>query len=139
VLLKTTRRALKLPPKGMMPMAFSDPQSVTISGTAISLPRTSSGKNESGYTSGDGLVALTASSSYGKRTRRVIRIDHSKITADPFISTTNVKVSMSTYLVFDVPPAGYTNAEAKAVYDGFVAALNASSGALITKLLGGES
>lgn len=120
-------------------MAFSDPQSVTISGNAISLPRTSSGRNESEYTSADGLVILKASSTYGKRNRQVIRIDHSKLTADPFIPTQNVKVSMSAYLVADKPPAGYTNVEVKAVIDGFIAALNASSGALITKLLGGES
>jgi hypothetical protein len=120
-------------------MAFSDPQSVTISGTAISLPRTSVGKNESSYASADGLVALSASHAYGRRTRRVLRLDHSKLTADPFIPAQNTKVSMSNYIVFDVPVAGYTNTEALAVYAGFKAAFTATSDALITKLLGGES
>jgi hypothetical protein len=46
---------------------------------------------------------------------------------------------MSNYIVFDIPVAGYTNAEALAVYAGFKAAYIASSDALITKLLGGES
>jgi hypothetical protein len=120
-------------------MSFSDPQSVTISGTAISLPRVSTGVGTSQYASSDGLVSLTASSQYGKRTRRVLRIDHSKITSDPFIPAQNVKTSMSNYLVFDTPVAGYTNAEALAVYAGFKAAFIASSDLLITKLLGGES
>lgn len=120
-------------------MAFTDPQSVTISGTAIALPRTSVGNNSGTYTSADGLVTLSASHAYGRRTRRVLRIDHAKLTADPFISSQNVKVSMSNYLVFDLPPAGYTNADAQAVYAGFKTLFTGTSDALIVKLLGGES
>jgi len=89
--------------------------------------------------SADGLVNLSASHAYGRRTRRVLRLDHSKLTADPFIPSQNTKVSMSNYIVFDVPVAGYTNVEALAVYAGFKAAFTATSDALITKLLGGES
>jgi hypothetical protein len=120
-------------------MAFSDPQSITISAVTSPLPRVSVGKNESIYTSADGLVTLSASHAYGRRTRRVLRVDHSKLTADPFIPANNTKVSMSNYIVFDVPPAGYTNAEALAVYTGFKAVFTATSDALISKLLGGES
>jgi len=120
-------------------MAFTDPQSVTISGSTISLPRTNVGNNGSEYLSADGLVKLSANSAYGRRTRRVLRLDHSKITADPYIPAQNAKVSMSNYIVFDVPVVGYTNAEQLAVYAGFKAAYIASSDALITKLLGGES
>lgn len=120
-------------------MAFTDPQSITISGSTISLPRTSTGAGTSAYQSADGLVALTASHAYGRRTRRVLRLDHSKITADPFIPAQNTKVSMSNYLVFDLPPAGYTNADALAVYVGFKGLFTATTDAAITKLLGGES
>lgn len=120
-------------------MSFADPQTVTISAVPISLPRISVGANKSDYQSADGLVKLSAASVYGRRTRRVLRIDHSKITADPFIPATNTKVSMSNYIVFDVPVAGYTASEALAVYAGFKAQFTASSDALITKLLGGES
>lgn len=120
-------------------MAFADPSSVKISGVTTSLPRVSTGKNESTYESSDGLIKLSASSQYGKRKRRVIRIDTSKITTDPFVPAQNTEVSMSNYLVFDIPPAGYTNADAKAVYDGFIEALQANSSKLITQLLGGES
>jgi len=120
-------------------MALSDPQSVTISGTAISLPRTVSGAGNSEYTSADGLVKLSLSSAYGNRTRRVVRLDHAKVSPDVFIPTTNVKVSMSNYMVFDIPPAGYTNADALAVYAGFKTLFTAGSDLVITKLLGGES
>lgn len=120
-------------------MAFTDPQSITISGTTTSLPRVSTGVNSSEYKSADGLIALTVNSQYGRRTRRVIRVDHGKIAPDPFIPAQNVKLGMSNYLVFDIPPAGYTNAEALAVYNGFKTLFTASTDAAISKLLGGES
>lgn len=120
-------------------MALSDPQSIKISGTTTSLPRVSTGAFASVYSSADGLIKLALSTVKGKRKRQVVRVDVSKITADPFIPTQNVEVSMSNYVVFDRPPAGYSNAEAKAVYDGFIEALQASSSVIITKLLGEES
>jgi hypothetical protein len=120
-------------------MALTDPQSVTISGVTTPLPRTSTSDNESEYTSADGLIQLTASHSYGKRERHVLRIDHGKLTADPFKPTENVRVGMSFYLVFDTPLAGYTDAEAKAVYVGMNTLYTASTHALIDRLLGGES
>lgn len=122
-------------------MAFADPQSVTISAATSSLPRTSQLADESEYTSGDGLIKLSAAHTLtkGGRARRQLRIDHSKLTADPFKPAENVRVSMSCYIVFDVPPAGYTPAEALAVYTGFKNQFSASSDTLITKLLGGES
>jgi len=120
-------------------MALSDPQSVTISGTAVSLPRVSSGNDQSTYRSGDGAVKETFSTTYGRRTRHLFRLDHSKIAPDPFVATNNVPLNMACYVVVDVPVTGYTIAEQKAVVDGFVAQLNASTGALITKVLGGEN
>jgi len=124
---------------GVMLMSFTDPLSITIGGTTTPLPRVSVGDDESEYTSGDGLIKVLASHQYGKRTRRLLRIDTSKLTSDPFKPSENVKVSMGYYLVFDLPPAGYTAAEALAVYTGFAALYSASSNAMITKLLGGES
>ncbi len=118
---------------------FADPQSVTINAVPISLPRTSASSNAGGFTSNDGVVSETVSHQYGKRSRRVYRIDHSKIAPDPLISAQNIKYRMSFYVVADVPVTGYTVVEQKQVIDGFVAQLNASSGALITKWLGGES
>jgi hypothetical protein len=122
-------------------MALSDPQTVTISAVAIPLPRTFAEGDESHYTSSDGLVQLSVNHTLakGSRARRLVRLDHSKLTSDPFKPSENVKVSMGHYMVFDLPPAGYTNAEALAVYTGFKTLYTASTDALITKLLGGES
>jgi hypothetical protein len=69
----------------------------------------------------------------------VIRVDLSKVTSDPYIPAQNVKVSTSQYLVFDIPPAGYTNAELEAIFKGFIEALQASESKLIKQVLGGES
>jgi hypothetical protein len=120
-------------------MSFADPQTVTISAATTSLPRTSVADDKSEYTSGDGLIQLLASHDYGKRIRRMVRLDTSKLPSDPFRPSENVKVGMSVYTVFDLPPAGYTAAEAQAVWLGFNTQLTASSNLLITKLLGGES
>jgi hypothetical protein len=120
-------------------MALSDPQSCTINAVAISLPRTSSEANKGIYTSNDGLVKEIVSHTYGKRNRHTLRIEHSKVAPDPLISSQNIKYSMTFYVTADVPVTGYTVAEQKQVVDGFINQLTASSGALITKVLGGEN
>jgi hypothetical protein len=122
-------------------MALADPQSVTISAVTTPLPRTFAEGDESEYTSADGLIKLSVSHAPAKggRVRRLLRIDHSKLTSDPFKPSENVKVNTACYMVFDVPPAGYTNTEILAVYTGFKTLYTASTDALITKLLGGES
>lgn len=120
-------------------MAFADPQSVTINAVANTLPRTGSGANSGVFTKDDGNVKLSVSHAYAKRTRRTIRLDHSKIAADPLISAQSIRYSMSAYLVIDIPTTGYTVAEAKQIVDGLTAYLTASSGAKVTQLLGGEN
>lgn len=120
-------------------MALTDPQSVKISGVTTSLPRVSTGDFKSVYESADGLINVSASTQNGKRKRQTFRIDVSKLTADPFIPTQNVEVSMSTYVVFDRPAAGFSNADALAIWDGFVEAIQASERKIIKQLLGSES
>jgi len=120
-------------------MAFADPQSVTIGATTYSLPRVSSGTNTSTYQSSDGLVQLVPSSLYAKRTRRSLRLNSTKIAADPFTPSVNQSFSMSTYLVVDIPIIGFTVAEQTDVVDALSAYMAASSGAAIAKLLGGEN
>lgn len=120
-------------------MAFADPQSVTISGTTTSLPRISSGELKSCYQSSDSLIKVTASHVSGRRNRHSLRIDHSKISPDAFIPTQNVLVGMSCTLGFDLPVAGYTLAEALAVYTGFKTQFTASTDLLVSKLLAWES
>lgn len=118
---------------------FPDPQSVTINAVAVPLPRTSSGPNSGVFTANDGAVKESVSHQYGKRNRHLFRIDHSKWAPDPLVSGNNNKYSMSAYIVVDAPVFGYTVTEQKQVIDGFLAQINASSGALLTKFLGGEN
>lgn len=120
-------------------MSFADPQTITISGTTSPLPKVSTEGDETIYQSADGLIQMLASHDAGKRLRHLLRVNHSKLTADPFIPSENVKVSMSCYIVFDVPPVGYTAAEQLAVYTGFKNQFSAASDTVISKLLAGES
>lgn len=125
-------------------MSFADPLSLTVSGVTTTLPRTGDapGRGDgSVYRSGDGLIVLTASheETRGQRVRRLVRIDTSKIAADPYKPAENVKVSEAIYVVFDVPPAGFSPADTLANWVGFKTLLAASSDSLIVKLLGGES
>lgn len=120
-------------------MAITDPQSITVSAVTSSLPRTNTGNNKSEYTSPDGLIKLSASHAYGRRTRRVLRLDFSKVAADLYIPEQSRLLSMSNYIVWDLPAQGFTNAEALAVYTGFKTLYTASSDALVSKILGGEN
>lgn len=120
-------------------MSLADPQSITISGSAISLPRTSSGTNQGSFTSADGATGEVVSHAYGRRIRRLIRLNISKISADVLVPSQNTRSSASVSLVVDHPVNGYTTAELKAAVDGFLAQLSASSGAMITQYLGGQN
>jgi hypothetical protein len=120
-------------------MALADPQSVTLTSGAVSLPRTSTGTNTTTYTSADSAANLTVSHTYGKRTRRIAKVTSTKITTDPLITGQNLRVSASAHVVLDVPPAGFTAAEQKYLLTAIATWLTASSGANATKLVGGEN
>jgi len=122
-------------------MSLSDPLSVTISGNTFTLPRVSVGDRKSVYQVGDETITITVSHlpTKGKGWRRMVRIDTSKIAADPFESGENNEVAMSAYVVIETPSDGYTPAEALAVWLALSGVLTASSNAAMIKVLGGES
>jgi hypothetical protein len=122
-------------------MAYADPQSVTINSVANSLPRVGAGPDSGNFKANDGNVVLTVKHSNGRRLRHTARLDFSKIAADPLISSTNIKYSMSAYVVVDAPVTGFTVAEQKQIVDALTAWLAAGAGAAnsTTKLLGGEN
>jgi hypothetical protein len=111
---------------------------VTISGSAKSLPRTSSTENGAKFATSDRTHRMSVAHSYGKRQRHTIRLEVDSVTASPLIAGQNVLNSMSVYLVADLPN-GFDATVSKAVIDGFLANLSATSGANVTKLVGGES
>lgn len=120
-------------------MSYTDPQTLTINAIANTLPRVSSGINTGSFSKDDGNVKLTVSHQYGKRNRRQIRVDFRKVAADPLATGYNKEYSMSTYLVVDHPPVGFSITEQKQIVDALTAYLTASTGANVTKLLGGEN
>lgn len=120
-------------------MAYADPQSVTVNAVAQSMPRIASGSDGGSFATSDGLFRLSLVHSYGRRTRRSIRLTQKKISADPFIPERNVESSASVYVTVDHPINGFSNTELKQLVDGFAAYLTASSGSKVTQLLGGEN
>lgn len=119
---------------------FADPQSVTINAVPITLPRTPRGTSYGVFTKDDGLVQLLINHNVvGKKTRRVVELRHAKIASDPLLAGVNVKAGFRTYLVMESQETGYSLTEQKQVVDGLTAFLTASSGANVTKILGGES
>jgi hypothetical protein len=118
---------------------FADPQALTLDASALTLNRTGSGTSSGVFQTADGLVKMTVSHAYGKRTRHTIRIDHQKTAVDPLVPAQNKPYSMSYYLVVDVPPVGYSVADQIKIVKGLFANLAASTDANYTKLLGGES
>jgi len=121
-------------------MALSDPQSLTLNSVAVTLPRVSTGENKSTYQKDDGFVKLSVSHTPSRtNTRRVVRLDTTDVAADPLLAGVNREVPFSAYLVIVSPTVGLSLASQKDKVLGLTTALTASSGALLTKILGGES
>jgi hypothetical protein len=120
-------------------MAFADPQTITINAVPHTLARTGFGPDNGLFREDDTENKLSISHTYGKRVRRLARLDNQVTTTDLLDPSINTLYTMACHLVVDVPTVGYSIASQKQVVDGFVAWLSASSGANITKLLGGEA
>lgn len=121
-------------------MAISDPQTVTIGGTAIPLPRVFTGTTVGRFSSADGRTEETFTpSNNGGTIRRSVRIAQKKITTDPLVSTTNVVKGSTIVLNFSRDSDGYTDAEVLAQFKGLITQLTASSDALLLKILAGEN
>lgn len=120
-------------------MAFADPQSITVSGTATSLPRTGSGVGVGTFGSNDGALSMDVRHTAGRRVRRTIGVSSKKYASDPLVPTQNTPVSATVRLVVDAPVQGYTPADLEALLVGFISNLTAGTNANIKKLLGGEN
>jgi len=118
---------------------FTDPQSVTINAVAQSLPRIGQGLNAGLFQKDDGSYKLSINHQNGTRNRRVIRLDNYKVATDPLVPTTNAPYRGGVWIATDFPKVGYTVAEQALLTNGFLAYLSASSYAIMTKFLGGES
>lgn len=117
---------------------FTDPQSVTISGAAKSLPRVSSGDYNGTFRTPSGDYTLSVKHTTGKRDRSVIRLDTRKIGANPLDPTKNLPYSAGVYVVLDAPSqfAGFASTELEDLVKGLSAYLTAAN---VTKFVGKES
>lgn len=120
-------------------MALADPQSLTIGGSTLSHPRTGSGDGTGVFTVEDGSSVLRVATTRGKRVRTLVRLENSKLSADPLLPSANVPVSASVQLVIDRPIQGFTNAQVKDIVLGLTTWLTASTAANTVKIIGGES
>lgn len=118
---------------------FSDPQSVTINAIANSLPRTSVGDRTASYTKDDETVVLTIghTATNRGRVRRQVRLDVTKVAADPFVANQSREVSSSVYLVIDEPSdSAFSNTELLNNTKGLIGWLTDAN---VTKVIAGES
>jgi len=118
---------------------FADPFVTLYNAVSTSLPRVGIGPSSSMYSTLDQTLKATISHAIGKRARHSLRLDFQKIAADPLQPATNKPFTGSVYLVADVPLAGFSIAEQKLYVDALTYWATFSSGASITKFLGGES
>ncbi len=117
---------------------FATPVTITVNAIAKSLERTGTGIDQGAYSTADRSYRLSVSHNYGRRTRRVIKLIHDSLVANPLVSGQNVNQTVQIHTVIDTPP-GYDTTLLKQDVDGYLAALTASSGALVAKLIAGES
>lgn len=120
-------------------MAFTDPQSITIDGVTTSLPRVLTGTNKGEFTSADSAIQIEVQPSNGKTKVRVARLRVSKVTSDPLVTTTNVRVSDLVSLTVIRPLDGFSDAEIEKQIAGFFAWFTASTNANLKKFIVGEN
>jgi hypothetical protein len=115
-----------------------DPQSITVGGTTIALPKTGSDKASADYQSADLTSQLRVNQTINSTTRNtVVSFKTNKIAADPITAINSRKSSIWT-ISNRAPIDGFTIAELKDELVGLANLLTASSGALAAKILAGE-
>jgi hypothetical protein len=116
---------------------YSDPQSVTVSGTAYPLARvgTKTPERLGQFNSADEQFILTTrQDKTTNRFRREVRLTQAKVAADP-ISATNKEVTASVMIVVDEPRWGFSNTELAAMTTSIMTWLSAANR---DQLLAGE-
>jgi len=100
-------------------MALTDPQTITIDSTPITLAKTNPGENQTIYQSSDGNLKLTISHQETKsgRTRHLARVDKRVVAADPLTSENEYK-SLGFYFVIDEPEFGFSDSDIDDVVQG---------------------
>lgn len=119
---------------------FADPQSLTIGGTAVSFPRTSSSDGKGVYTPSTLDRVLTLQSTQtANRARRISRLQRSKVAPDALFPAQNRPYDLTVSVLVNVPLFGFTTTEVVNEASGLLSWLTATSNANLTKLVGGEN
>lgn len=118
---------------------LADPQTITISGSASTLPRTAVVPDGAIYSNPDSTIKFDVRHTNGRRNRSIARLRSDKIAADPLLTATNRRLSATVYVAVDVPPEGFSVAEQVALIKALSDWLTASTNANATKVVGGES
>jgi len=119
-------------------MSLADPQSLTV-GTAVTLPRTSTGNTSAEYTNADGSISLLVSHQVVRgRRRSLVKATRKKVSTDPL---TDVKSEIGTVIniSIDRPAVGFTEAELIELCTGAFGWSTAGTNANLKKVLGLES
>lgn len=114
---------------------LADPQLVTIATVEKTLPAVERGNLASKYREDTGEHELVVSTSFGKRSRSLARLNHTKTAADPLTAETK-QVAASVYVVMDISPFGYTATEVDNLAQGLFAHLDSAT---LKAILGGQS
>lgn len=94
---------------------FADPQSVTYSTVAKSLPAVGRGTDESSYKINDSGVIYTMKlgRQFKKRNRVVARLQRDSYASDPVVPSQNILASMTASFTLDFPNLGLTTVDAQ--------------------------
>lgn len=117
-------------------MALADPQTVTISGTGTSMPRTGLSLEEGSFADSTGQVKFTVLHSSSRRTRHTVKLQKAAIVSDPLVPSVNQNVTYSAHMVLDMPKNGVSVADVVALGNALVAWATSAN---LTKVAGGES
>jgi hypothetical protein len=117
---------------------LADPQSVTVSATAISLPKLETRLKTNVYQDRTSGITLYVTQEVNKKgeSRASASLVKEEIFTDPVTGLKSIKPTSIT--VASLIPQGGTAATAEALYDGLTTALNASTKALLKRILNGE-
>jgi hypothetical protein len=119
---------------------LTDPQSITVSAVAQSMPKVSSSGTASNYSKADGTFGLsirhTPKRIDGKqRVKHLVVFSQKAIVPDP-LTTVNDYETVNFSVQIDRPLAGFTSAQIQAMVTGFNAWLTST---IVDKLYGMES
>lgn len=121
-------------------MAFTDPQSITIDGSAVSMARVLTGTSTGRFVSADQGVRLQADPRQTSRRRRnVARVDKDFSVPVPGSSGLTTIEGVGVSLLIDRPRAGVSDADVQKLASGFLTWLTANTNANLLKIINGEN